>query len=192
MPSNSQALKALEQSATEQKKQLESTVAEIHKESLTLLSKDLVNLHNTRLNNLTNSIRKEIAESLEKSLQSKTWLIVSLTALIVLIISIPSTWFLKPKEVVVQTETQTQFKEIDNPKLIQENRSLHAQNEKLEREIQTNESKIKQLQAENKSLKEWSILESNQGTTKDNRKWMKTTEVQQIENGKYWALIEKK
>ena len=185
MPSNSQALKALEQSATEQKKQLESTVAEIHKESLTLLSKDLVNLHNTRLNNLTNSIRKEIAESLEKSLQSKTGLIVSLTALIVLIIAVPSTWFLKPKEVVVQTETQTQYKEVDNSNLVQENKNLHAQNE-------TYQTKIKQLQAENKSLKEWSILESNQGTTKDNRKWMKTSEVQQIENGKYWALIEKK
>ena len=39
MPSNSEALKALEQSATQQKKELMNTVVEAHKRSLTELSK---------------------------------------------------------------------------------------------------------------------------------------------------------
>lgn len=178
MPSNSEALKALEQSATEQKKQLESTVAEIHKESLVLLSKDLVNLHNTKLTNLTNSIRKEISESLEKSLQSKTWLIVSLTALVVLIIAIPATWYLKPKEIVTQTQTLT--KEVEDTTAIN----------KLQAEKKDLIAQVNKLQAENKSLKEWSVPEKKRGFTDDGKKrWILTREI--IDNdGKKWALFE--
>ena len=190
MPNNLEALETLKQSAKEQKNELESMVKEIHKESLRELNKSLKSTFSTSMENLENAIQNRVEKSVQKSLKTKNWIIITLTALVSLSIAIPATWYLKPKE--KEPPRMTEVKEVENPKIIQENRSLHAQNEALEREAKANESKIKQLQAENKSLKEWSILESNQGTTKDGRKWMKTSEVTTAENGKSWALIEKK
>ena len=90
MPSNSEALKALEQSAIQQKKELMTTVVEAHKQSLTELSKSLMNIHSTKLESYKVSFQEEIAESL----RIRTWLVVSLTALVVLLIAIPSTWYI--------------------------------------------------------------------------------------------------
>ncbi len=186
MPNNLQALEALKQSANKQEQELQNTIKEIHTRSLQELNKSLQNTYNTSMKSLENAIQNRLEKSVQNSIKTKNWIIIALTAIVSMSIAIPSTWFLKPKEVVVQTQTQTQYKEVENTNLAQENKSLQAQNE-------TYQNKIKQLQAENKSLKEWSILESNQGSTKDNRKWMKTSEVSQIEGtNKYWALIEKK
>ena len=186
MPSNSQALKALEQSAMEQKKQLENSIKEIHTQSLQELNKSLTSTYNSKLNNLENNIQKELSKSIQKTIQTKNWIIIALTALVSLSIAIPATWYLKPNKVetVVQTETKTQYKEVENPNLAQENKGLQVQNE-------TYQNKIKQLQAENKNLKEWSIPDHNHGTTKDGKKWMLTSEVSKAENGKSWALVEK-
>ena len=190
MPNNLEALQTLKQSATEQKNELESTIKEIHKQSLQELNKSLQSTYNTSMKSLENAIQTRLEKSVQKSINTKNWIIIALTALVSLSITIPATWYLKPKE--KEPPRMTEVKEVENPKIIQENRSLHAQNEALEREAKANESKIKQLQAENKSLKEWSILESNQGTTPNGKKWMKTSEVTTAENGKSWALIEKK
>ena len=190
MPNNLEALQTLKQSATEQKNELESMVKEIHKESLRELNKILKSTFSTSMENLETAIQNRLEKSVQNSIKTKNWIIITLTALVSMSVAIPTTWYLKPAEKVqaqeniIHAQPQTLYKEVENPKVIQENRNLHAQNETLE-------NKIKQLQAENKKLKEWSIPDYNQGTTPNGKKWMLTSEVTRAENGKNWALVEK-
>jgi|GEM_PF-6668793 len=99
MPKNLQALEALAQSAKEQERQLNTTIIEIHKQSLNQLRNNLMNIYATKLNSLEKSITTELSKIIHQRLRVKNTLLIISYMITTAIISIAPLWYLMSQEI---------------------------------------------------------------------------------------------